>query len=294
MMRVLDLWTDLQFIKFSLVAKHTCQSSGTSFSWSTTRHSLSPLATATDVLTFLLLLLRSFPPQSAPLQRVASSPAFLNGLTHYLSHPDRTVRHLGMLGAEVVSELTVHAGGKPLDFGLWAGEEPFKALARRLRAVRMDWAPVAEGADLALGWRADVQPSEAADPLATAFEARGSSSKSPPRPPAKKPAKAKKARALVVLSDSDDSLTGYQSSSSVSSSRSASPSPSDLDEFVDDPTLYNAKKKKVPRPVYLAQLGELLGSRDDPDKLEAGLKWGEALVRRKRGFGLELGQSSLI
>jgi telomere length regulation protein len=242
-----------------------------------------------------LLLLRSFPPQSPPLQRVAASPAFLNGLTHYLSHPDRTIRHLGMLGAEVVSELTVTAGGKKLDFALWDGDEPHKRLARRLRALGVDRMPAMHGVDPTLGWR--LADSTGAAP----FAAVGARSMSPRRsslalsadasPPAQR--KAKKLKAPPVeLSDSDDSLTGYQSSSSVSSTRSASPSPSDLDEYIEDPTLYNAKKKKVPRPVYLAQLGELLSSRDDPDKLEAGLKWGESLVRRKRGFGMELGAST--
>lgn len=247
---------------------------------------------SSDILTLFLLLLRSFPPQALALQRVASSPQFLNGLMHYLSHPDRSIRYLGMLGAEVVSELTVPPGAKKLDFGLWEGEEGHKVLARRLRGLKMDWAAVDAVTDPSLGWQ-KTSTVATTPPHMPSLEP---SVEAPPSPPKeRKKARSKKpSTKIVVLSDSDDSLTGYHSSSSVSSTRSSSPTPSDLEEYVTDPTLYNAKKKKVPRPVYLSQLGELLGSRDDPEKLETGLKWGESLVRRKRGFGLELGQSSFV
>lgn len=244
-----------------------------------------------DVLTIFLILLRTFPPQSPTLQRVATSPNFLHGLTHYLSHPDRMIRHLGMLGAEVVSELTVPAGGNALNFGIWEGDEPHKRLARRLRALKANPAAIDKGINVKLGWELSAESAASphdgtAEP--TTSPRRDLTTSALNRPPIKRKAKI---AAPVELSDSDDSLTGYQSASSVSSTRSASPSPSDLDEYVDDPTLYNAKKTKVPRPVYLAQLGQLLSSRDDADKLEAGLKWGESLVRRKRGFGMELGAS---
>ena len=95
--------------------------------------------------------------------------------------------------------------------------------------------------------------------------------------------------------DSDDSLTGYASSSS----RSPSPSLEDLKEIEKDPTL-NVGVKKVPRPVYLAQLGELLRGQpgmqtqkpDEPheaDRIEMAVNVAEELIRRKRDYGTELG-----
>ena len=95
--------------------------------------------------------------------------------------------------------------------------------------------------------------------------------------------------------DSDDSLTGYASPSS----RSPSPSPEDLKEIEEDPTL-NVGVKKPPRPVYLAQLGELLRGQpgmqaqkpDEPheaDRVEVALNVAEELIRRKRVYGTELG-----
>jgi telomere length regulation protein len=73
-------------------------------------------------------------------------------------------------------------------------------------------------------------------------------------------------------------------------------------EMEKDPTL-NIAMKKVPRPVYLAQLGDLLrggGSKtgpDDPheaDRIEMALNCAEELVRRKKGYGSELGKGFLF
>ena len=95
--------------------------------------------------------------------------------------------------------------------------------------------------------------------------------------------------------DSDDSMAGY---ASPPSSRSSSPSLSELAEFEKDPTL-NVGIKKVPRPVYLAQLSDLFrgtGAKinaNDPheaDKIEMALNTAEELIRKKRGYGTELGR----
>jgi telomere length regulation protein len=97
--------------------------------------------------------------------------------------------------------------------------------------------------------------------------------------------------------DSDDeSLQGY--ASEENSDRAPSPTPSELEEIEKDPTL-NVGVKKIPKPVYLAQLGELVRStsaglksaeNDEPDKIEMALNCGEDLIRRKRNFGMELGR----
>ena len=99
--------------------------------------------------------------------------------------------------------------------------------------------------------------------------------------------------------DSDDSLAGYES---PPSSRSASPSPSELEEIEKDPTL-NVAVKKVQRPVYLRQLGDLLrgtgqkAKSDEPheaDKIEMALSCAEELIRRKRDYGTELGMHCIF
>jgi telomere length regulation protein len=95
--------------------------------------------------------------------------------------------------------------------------------------------------------------------------------------------------------DSDDSLVGYDS---PSSSRSASPTPSELEEIRKEPTL-NIGVKKIPKPVYLAQLGHLVRSAgglakndedQEADRIEMALNCGEELIRRKRNYGRELGR----
>lgn len=94
----------------------------------------------------------------------------------------------------------------------------------------------------------------------------------------------------------DDSVQGY--SSEEDSDRAPSPTPSELEEIEKDPTL-NVGVKKIPKPVYLAQLGQLVRStnvglksaeNDEPDKIEMALNCGEELIRRKRNFGMELGR----
>jgi telomere length regulation protein len=104
-------------------------------------------------------------------------------------------------------------------------------------------------------------------------------------------------RPSVVLSDghdSDDSLTGYASQSS-----SRSPSPSELAEIERDPTL-RVGRTKVSPPVYLAQLGEMIrgpsGLKTDQEnqeaeRIEIALDVAEELIRRRRGYGTELGRS---
>ncbi|KAF8160588.1 telomere length regulation protein-domain-containing protein [Pholiota molesta] len=104
--------------------------------------------------------------------------------------------------------------------------------------------------------------------------------------------------------DSDDSMTGY--ASPPSSSRSSSPTPAELAEIEAEPTL-NVGRQKVARPVYLAQLGDLLrgstavgaakgGGPDDPheaDRIEMGLTVAEELIRRKMGYGTELEENAV-
>lgn len=183
-----------------------------------------------------------------------------------------------MLAAEVVA----HRTGRELAFGDWDSDGPGKAWARNLRQKLQfrDIDALLDEDDVDI----DV-PTSAEQAQVQVTEGH----------PTQKP--------TIVLAtesgyDSDDSLVGYQSEAS---SRSASPTPSELAEIEKEPTL-NVGVKKVARPVYLAQLGELLRSqagtqgKDDPhhaDKIEMALNCAEELIRRKRNYGTELGKSSI-
>jgi telomere length regulation protein len=179
-----------------------------------------------------------------------------------------------MLAAEVIA----HLAGKKLAFGGWDdGDDNGKDWCRALRR-------------LIKGRDADVSLAAAETEMEPPEEIIAPAVSKPPPPRA---AFAPKTTADAY--DSDDSLTGY--ASPMSTSRSPSPTPSELMEIEKDPTL-NVGLKKVPRPVYLAQLGDLLrggASRtgpDDPheaDRIEMALNCAEELVRRKKGYGSELG-----
>ena len=184
-----------------------------------------------------------------------------------------------MLAAEVIA----HLAGKKLAFGGWDdgddnGKDWCRALRKLIKGRDVD-------ASLAAAAQAEMEPPEE-------IIAPAAASKPPPPP------RATFAPAAADAYDSDDSITGY--ASPPSSSRSPSPTPSELLEIEKDPTL-NVGLKKVPRPVYLAQLGDLLRGGpsktgpDDPheaDRIEMALNSAEELVRRKKGYGSELGRVS--
>ena len=195
-----------------------------------------------------------------------------------------------MLAAEEVAKLA----GKKLDFGDWEGRVSILDWAREVRGLMKERDGDAvlevleqEGEETKLlGVEEETITPEAAKSMAqTTVSYAGSH---PTRPSLK---------SKPDTYDSDDSLTGY---ASLHSSRSPSPSSDHLDEIEKDPSL-NVGVKKVPRPVYLAQLGELLrGSgmqvqkSDEPheaDRIEMALNVAEELVRKKRVYGTELGIS---
>lgn len=190
---------------------------------------------------------------------------------------DVSVRLCGMLAAEVVA----HSCMRKLEFGGWEGEDEARVWARGVR--------------LLLGKRdADAQePEGLTDTLPAGREADedpiqiGHSSNESSDP------------TRVILNDADedsddDVLAGY---SSGESSRSASPTQSELDAIEQEPTLV-AGKKKIGRPVYLLQLGEMLRGpvgmeQETPeveaDKMDVALASAAELIRRKEGFGSEIG-----
>ncbi|EKM82953.1 hypothetical protein AGABI1DRAFT_69024 [Agaricus bisporus var. burnettii JB137-S8] len=249
--------------------------------WSTPVHIKHSLLSRHRYLTSLFLLSASyFSPSSNELEAVVSSPLFMQGIGSYISHLDTSIRRCGMLVAEIIAQMT----DKKLVFGDWDGDDSGKPWCRQMRNLIK-----ARDVD------ADIGIPEASS---EEVDIDGSSSETPNT----KGTSAVPGKATFITSetgyDSDDSLTGY---ASPDSSRSASPTPSELEDIEKDPTL-SLGVKKVPRPVYLAQLGDLvrgtgmkLGS-DQPqevDKIEMALNHGEELIRKKRGYGTELEENAV-
>ncbi|KAJ9110815.1 hypothetical protein QFC22_006671 [Naganishia vaughanmartiniae] len=328
--RVMETWCDPKSVKYSL------------FAWQL------------YISQLLLLALSRLPPYHPYLQQLSFSPSFLTSMQAYLSHSDPSMRRLGMLVAEVLSELTIpdtsaesgsqgiknSRNGKEKDaeveelekmlqdlgdgdinpdaqkdaspskqrrrlqFGkeIWDGFGQGKEECRRLRTLvglRDEIAKVEDevaknqedeagmGDWRLLGWGGSEEARSATQiPTSRNKEQQRGRSASP-----KPNTGRRKARQKEPDSD-DESISGY--SSSDNSSRSPSPTPSYLDEIANDPMANTSMKAKIQRPMYIIQLIELLRAREEPDKLEVGLKWGESLIRRKRHFGKELEENSIF
>ncbi|KAG6821170.1 hypothetical protein H0H93_005390 [Arthromyces matolae] len=272
--QVLTAWSSPAHIKHSLLSRHRCM-------WKTLI-----LWTIVDRMpkdmTSLLLVAISYLASSSPtLISISLSPLLMSGIGLYLAHLDPSVRRCGMLVAEVVAQ----RASKTLDFGDWDGIDSGKPWAKELRellnhrdcdARLEDLTP----AELKQADHVDVEETVVPSTIAESTVSRVT------------------LKAQPAGYDSDDSLTGY---ASPVSSRSASPTPSQLDAIEADPTL-NVGAKKVPRPVYLGQLGDLLrntGSNKsnnephDADRIEMALDSAEELIRKKRGYGTELDENAV-
>jgi telomere length regulation protein len=233
--------------------------------------------TIADLTLLLLIAVSYLPSSSATLRDLALSGPFIRSIGTYIGHLDPSVRRCGMLVAEEVARRT----GKELDFKDWDGDDGGKPWARSVRHL--------------LGEKdADAEIPDDDEGHELAVEELIEDTFVPPSQPVQTP------RELVSPSkgyDSDDSLTGY--ASPPSSSRSPSPTPSELVEIERDPTL-RVGRTKIARPVYLVQLGEMIrgasGLRteqenQEAEKIEIALDAAEELIRRKRGYGTELGKS---
>ncbi|KAF9533360.1 telomere length regulation protein-domain-containing protein [Crepidotus variabilis] len=250
--------------------------------WGSSEHIKHSLISRHHYTTLLFVLTTSyFAASSSTISFLVSSPIFIRGISTYISHLDVSVRRCGMLAAEVAANLT----GKKLDFGGWEGYEGNKMWAKDVRTL--------------------IEKRDVDAKLEILEEDDGAKEDLASKPTTTQTTESMELKSPTVTFptsgyDSDDSLTGY---ASPSSSRSPSPTPSSLDEIEKDPTL-NVGRKKVLRPVYLAQLGDLLrgtGTQmqhkaDEPhdaDKIEMALAVGEELIRRKRNYGTELDENAV-
>jgi telomere length regulation protein len=196
-----------------------------------------------------------------------------------------------MLAAEIIAQRV----DKKLNFGDWDGDDMGKPWARKIRLLI-----AARDVDGDIGIEDDAEEERAhlIDEAEAVGETEEISTEGASYHTKNRMAAKLKTVSLNVKAgyDSDDSLTGY---TSPSSSRSVSPTPSELEEFEQDPTV-RVGIKKIPRPVYLAQLGELVRStsgvkssddNQEVDKIEMALSCGEELIRKKQDYGVELGMS---
>jgi telomere length regulation protein len=234
-----------------------------------------------DLTLLFLTTITYLPASSSTLRELAVSVPFIRSISTYIGHLDPSVRRCGMLVAEEVARRT----GKELDFKDWDGDDGGKPWARSVRQLLGGKDADAEIWDDDEGHEfsvEDVLKEDAFEPTSGPVLTSGTSH----APSAED-------------HDSDDSLTGY---ASPPSSRSPSPTPSELAEIERDPTL-RVGRTKISRPVYLAQLGEMIrgtsGLKTDQenqeaDKIEIALDVAEELIRRKRGYGTELGRSSVL
>lgn len=243
-----------------------------------------------DLTSLLLLGASYFMIDSQPMRDLSFNPAFIQGVSRYLGHQDASVRRCGLLVGEEIARMS----GKSLEFGVWDGDDSGKVWARTLR-----WLIQGRDVDTFLG-TVDAEtalkttPSVVDDAEVEEFVSPAARKAAMVKEVGERQPEKVRFKSTAQGYDSDDSLAGYES---PPSSRSASPSPSELEEIAKDPTL-NVAVKKVQRPVYLRQLGDLLrgtgqkAKSDEPheaDKFEMALNFAEELIRKKRDYGTELG-----
>ncbi|KAF9264838.1 hypothetical protein L218DRAFT_972425 [Marasmius fiardii PR-910] len=251
---VLLLWSSPDHIKHSLLPRHRSYFQ-------------------TDLTLLLLLIVIYLPTSSA--SSITFSGRFISGIGTYISQVDNSVRHYGMLVAEVVAQ----RAEKKLDFEDWVGEDSDKPWCRKIREL-------IKTRDVDI----EVQTLNHEDPdLSTT-------------PHAIQEVPSSSQKAVVSNSgpgyDSDDSMTGYDS---PPSSESNSPTPSELEDIQNDPSLV-VGAKKIQKPVYLAQLGAMIrgssgltngSASEEADKIEIALNCAAELIRKKRDFGTELEENAI-
>lgn len=208
------------------------------------------------------------------------------------------------------------AGGK-LEFPGWEGQEEGQRWARQIRVLITN-----RDSDAIATMDPDVLKSDHGTERTAAAEDQISVSRETPIVATTSHAlqdddqNLQKLRIIENREDSDDSLEGYESAS-TSSSRAISPIPSasggvtnahdkkdlhqlepTIDEINADPSLLNPQKKRVRKPVYLLELGRLLKEgkegQEQCENIGMALSIGAALIRRKAGWGTELGTRALI
>ncbi|BGP38955.1 telomere binding protein [Rhodotorula kratochvilovae] len=271
----------------------------------------------------------SLPSQHPEVITLSRSPSFLNAVSTHLSLVAPLPRLLGMLVAEVVSSRTVKPEGelKPLSFGdeIWGGDKPEQAVARELRASLAEL-EMAMAAGKVEGWQQLLRATFAGDEPAPSA-ARGPAVNVKPTPlkptSVEEPAVPVTKRPLISIIGSDDSdldsdddlqpyalppappaatLEALQSADSALY-HSAFPSQTSSTAGPAGSASQTRRRGRLRPPVYVPELVAYLKGQDpqgakeeadgEAERVEVGLREGEALVRRKAGWGGELSENAV-
>lgn len=255
-----------------------------------------------DLTTLLLLSITSLPLLDPTIVTISRSPAFLNAIGALLSVQKPETRRQGMLVAEIISQRSLPVSGavSPLSFGDALngnadGRDSVSLLRRMMkREYKSTDAATEWFKESKHRWTTSTSPHRISPPPARSIAAP--ISPSTPILPVKRP--------LISIIDPDDlqphSLPSPPSESYLSTLAS------------DDPSLYatslpstkvtsTRRRGKLRAPVYIPELVAYLKgiepdggteekSEEQAERVEMGLREGEMLIRRKKGWGGELGK----
>lgn len=273
----------------------------------------------TDLSGILVLLLGYFSPLHQSIVVLSRSSVFLTSISSHLSALRPSVRYSGMYIAELVSQKSLPRNGpvKPLDFAeIWehqAGTEGLKSVDRLRKlneAGPKDW----DVADWEIGGDTlEGQVGEPDDDMLgpeTVVSNPGRPAQDSNRTSAKRthPKNTGKIQVISSTSADDNSSDGNDENLLASYNEYDSDSDGDNDDLqpyampnppalsksdladLEDPSAYTPNKKKVLPPVYIHDLLSMLKQSTDAERLEVGLREAEGLIRRKAGWGAELGE----
>ncbi|SDA01901.1 BZ3500_MvSof-1268-A1-R1_Chr10-2g02997 [Microbotryum saponariae] len=267
--------------------------------------------------TLLILLISSLPPAHPSLISLSRSTTFIQAISTHLTLLQTTVRLLGMLIAEIVSAkaLPEGSGMKALSFGeeIWEGNGEGRSLCRFLRGVEKGNAEDTKGWQELLRFAFVESRGEA---LKTELDRVPKRSSPAPIVPVEKDKKA--ALISVISAFSSDSSSESDPSELPRYPIAPGPSLSTLAALSSpDPSLYataipssslpststRRRGGRLRPPVYVAELTAYLkgldpeGKKEEVDqeveRVEVGLREGEGLVRRKKGWGGELEENAV-
>lgn len=260
---------------------------------------------SSDETRLLLLLLLLLPVRHPTVRTLSFSRSFLNAISESMSQLDQHKRFLGLLVAELVSERSVDEGVQPLCFGdVWDGKGDARPSVKDLRASVLAF-KIPDPATLSDALHslrvslanAHLTPVLSKRPLraATATTTAQSATVVNGNEKQKKPL-------IQVIEPVEEDLQPY--------AMPAAPSDAYLETLSsDDPSLYASampstndsstrRKGRIRPPVYILELIAYINGTQEQkaeedekaDRIEIALQNGEDLVRRKKGWGTELGQ----
>ncbi|KAK4051669.1 telomere binding protein [Microbotryomycetes sp. JL221] len=252
----------------------------------------------------------SLPMRHEAVVDFSQSRPFLDAVSAHLSLVDPSLRLLGMLMAEVMSQRS-HASGSevnPLSFGeeMWTGQDDGHLVARKLRSLVDD--PLGTPGDTSWReWLLSAWKQPATPVTATQIAQLTRKLDQPAQIGLDSRPKIKPLISVIGDEDDPDDLPSYP--------LPAQPHNSHLSTLAsDDPSLYASalpnttasstrKRGKLRPPVYVPELTAYLrgldpeGKKEEADgeaeRVEVGLNEGEGLIRRKAGWGGEVEENAV-